>query len=399
MSPQCHHNPWHPEPIADGVGGRVGEERKLAGLTQQLATRANVSTSLVRAVEQGRLPASPAFVSAVSRALEVRVTDLLDQPYPRESSADHRLHATVPGIRRELVSYALPPDESVRPRPLPELATAVAEASRLRHQVSLDRLGVELPGLLEELRAAAHVYQGADRERVFGLLAEAFAAAGQVIYKLGYSDLSSLATDRVEWAAAQSGDELAVAAGALYRAGELIMAANWTGAQRFLDGARHDFEDLLRTGDEAAGAAPTPCRASPPGAASPDRTLGIFGRARRRSRAADGSGVHPTAITDVGRGASRHCARVRRRPGGPCLLRPAAARPRGRAGARGDQPRQIATEGFGHVVLSTPPVSSSSRGVAVTRTVHSRVPSPTSGRAGSTAEGLPTSRCWCCRSR
>ncbi|MDQ3601778.1 MAG: helix-turn-helix domain-containing protein [Actinomycetota bacterium] len=40
-----------------GVGGRIAEERKLAGLTQQqFGTRANVSTSLVRAVEQGRLP-------------------------------------------------------------------------------------------------------------------------------------------------------------------------------------------------------------------------------------------------------------------------------------------------------------------------------------------------------
>ena len=238
---------------SSGVGGRVAEERKLAGLTQQqLGTRANVSTSLVRAVEQGRLPASPAFVSTVSRALDVRVADLLDQPYPRQSRADHRLHSTVPSIRRELVSYALPPDDTLRPRSLPELAAAVAEASRLRHQVSLDTLGTELPGLLEELRAAAHVCRGADRERVFGLLAEAYAAAGQVAYKLGYSDLSSLATERVEWSAAQSGDELAVAAGAFYRAGELILAANWTGAQRFLDDARHDIEDRLRTDDEAA---------------------------------------------------------------------------------------------------------------------------------------------------
>ena len=236
-----------------GVGGRVAEERKLAGLTQQqLAIRANVSTSLIRAVEQGRLPASPSFVSAVSRALSVGVPDLLDQPFPRESRADHRIHSTVPGLRRELASYALPPDETLRPRPLSELAQTVAEASRLRHQASLHALGIELPGLLEELRAAVHVHQGADREQIFGLLAEAYAAAGQVAYKLGYSDLSSLATERVEWSAAQSGDELAVAAGAFYRAGELILAANWTGAQRFLDGARHDIEDRLSTDDEAA---------------------------------------------------------------------------------------------------------------------------------------------------
>jgi len=236
-----------------GVGGRVAEERKLAGLTQQqLAARANVSTSLIRAVEQGRSPASPAFVSAVARALSVGVTDLLDQPFSRERQANHRLYATIPDIRRELASYALPPDDTVRPRPLPELSAAVANASQRRHQVDLGTLGAELPGLLEELRVAAYLHLGEDRERVYGLLAEAYAAAGQVAYKLGYSDLSSLATERVEWAAAQSGDELAVAAGAFYRAGELIVAANWPGAQRYLDDARHDIEDQLRTGDEAA---------------------------------------------------------------------------------------------------------------------------------------------------
>ncbi len=237
---------------SDGMGGRVAEERKLAGLTQQqLGTRANVSTSLVRAVEQGRLPASPAFVSAVSRALDVRVADLLDQPYPRRSRADHRLHSTVPGIRRELVSYALPPDDTLRPRSLPELAAAVAEASRLRHQVSLDTLGAELPGLLEELRAAAHVCRGADRERVFGLLAEAYYAVDQVLSKLGYADLASLAVDRYEWAAERSGDPLAVLIGHYRRAGELITAADWDAAARLLESSRSTIEDRLGDGDPA----------------------------------------------------------------------------------------------------------------------------------------------------
>lgn len=233
-----------------GVGGRVAEERKLAGLTQQqLGTRANVSTSLVRAVEQGRSPASPAFVSAVSRALDVRVTDLLDQPYPRQSRADHRLHSTVPAIRRELVSSALPPDETLRPRSLPELAAAVAEASRLRHQVSLDTLGAELPGLLEELRAAIWALDGADQQRAYGLLAEAYYAVDQVLSKLGHIDLASLAVDRYEWAAERSGDPLAVLIGHYRRAGELITAANWDAAARFLDSSRATIKDQLGDGD------------------------------------------------------------------------------------------------------------------------------------------------------
>jgi hypothetical protein len=102
------------------------------------------------------------------------------------------------------------------------------------------------------LRAAAHHYEGAERERVYGLLAEAYAAAGQVAYKLGYSDLSSLTTERVEWAAARSGDQLAVAAADFYRAGELIATAEWRGALDFLDRARDAIADRVRTRDEAA---------------------------------------------------------------------------------------------------------------------------------------------------
>lgn len=50
--------------------------------------------------------------------------------------------------------------------------------------------------------------------------------------------VASLTTDRVEWAAAQSGDELAAAAADFYRAGELIATADSDTAWRFLDGAR-----------------------------------------------------------------------------------------------------------------------------------------------------------------
>ncbi len=236
-----------------GIGLRVRAARKLAGITQrQLADRAHVSLSLVKQVEQVRVPASPAFVAAVARALEIPATELMSQPGPILDREDHRVHAVIPELRREVAAYLLPPDPGLRPRPVPELAAAVAHVSALRHSVAFDALGAELPGLLAELRAATHHHRGHDRERIFGLLAEAYAAAGQVAWKLGYSDLSSLATDRVEWAARESGDPLAVAAGDFYRAGELIATAEWRGALAFLDGARDRIADHVRGGDEAA---------------------------------------------------------------------------------------------------------------------------------------------------
>jgi transcriptional regulator with XRE-family HTH domain len=75
----------------------------------KLAREASVSVSLVRAVEQGRAPASPAFVSACARALNVGVAELLEQPYHRRTRSEHEIHASIPPIRRELAAYRMQP--------------------------------------------------------------------------------------------------------------------------------------------------------------------------------------------------------------------------------------------------------------------------------------------------
>ncbi|MGH3947403.1 MAG: helix-turn-helix domain-containing protein, partial [Pseudonocardiaceae bacterium] len=232
------------------IGTRAAEERKLRGLTQrQLAERAHVSLSLLRKVEQGAVPASPAFISAVARVLGMGPAELLGQPYPRETATDHRVFAAVPALRRELIAYLLPPEDDVPPRPTAHLGDAVATASKLRHAVDLNRLGAELPGLLAELRSAWQQTTGSERERVFGLLAETYYAVGQLASKLGYTDLASISVDRYEWAAERSGDELAVLVGAYRRAGELICLDECGAARRLLDDARSRIEGRLRFAD------------------------------------------------------------------------------------------------------------------------------------------------------
>ncbi|WP_231114453.1 helix-turn-helix domain-containing protein [Lentzea aerocolonigenes] len=233
-----------------GVGKRVADGRKFAGWSQQeLARRTNFSVSLVRKVEQGSTPASPAFVSACARALNVGVADLLELPYPRLNREEHRVHGAIPVIRRELAAYNIGPDDDVHVRDLDNLAQAVDEASQLRHAVNLDKLGAEIPGLLQELRAATYTLEGSAKERAFGLLAEAYNAASQFAYKLGYIDLASLAVDRYEWAAERSGDELAVLIGDYQRAGEMICAADWSSALRLLERSRSRIEDQIGGND------------------------------------------------------------------------------------------------------------------------------------------------------
>lgn len=235
----------------EGIGEAVATERKLAGLTQlQLAQRSHVSVSLVRSVEQGRVPASPAFVAAVARVLGTSAADLQGQPAKSRTPDDHRVRSVIPALRRELVSYMLPGVEGVEPRPLEAVRSAVRDVSARRQSVELVSLGEELPGLLAEIRTI--VTREPDNKEAYSLLALTYAAAGQVAYKLGYSDLATLTTDRVEWAARRSEDELAIAAGDFYRAGELIAATEWTPARTYLEGARDRIEHLL---DEEPGLA------------------------------------------------------------------------------------------------------------------------------------------------
>ncbi|MFI7191502.1 helix-turn-helix domain-containing protein [Nocardia nova] len=234
-----------------GVGQRVAATRRLNGLTQrQLAAKANVSLGLVRSVEQGAAPASQAFIAAVARALNISYNDLTDRPAPTSSREEQQVHAGIPAIRRELATYRIPP-EDIPARPYLELAADVAKASKLRHGVQLTELGEFLPNLLRDLRVAWHSTAGADQERIFGLLAEAYAATSQLVYKLGYIDLSSLAVDRYEWAAARSGDPLAMAAGDYQRAGEMICAADWQNAVALLESSRAGIESDVAKGDPA----------------------------------------------------------------------------------------------------------------------------------------------------
>jgi transcriptional regulator with XRE-family HTH domain len=216
----------------DHIGARIAIKRKLQGLTQwRLADRAGVSVSLLRKVEQGNKPASPALVACVAKALHVDRTDLTGQPYRTGDRKHDAVHELVPDIRRELVAYRLPP-EGDRPVPsLARLATEVAEVSQQRHRVDLFGLGSKLPAVLGDLRAASFAYQGGDRERVMCLWAETYYATRQFLFKLGHNDLAAQVADRYEWAAEQSGDPLAMALSGVFHAGELDGAGDWQSAR------------------------------------------------------------------------------------------------------------------------------------------------------------------------
>lgn len=91
------------------VGTRVAAIRKTRGWTaRELARRAAVSYSLLTKVESGAVPASPAFIGAVARALRVDVPRITGQPYDDPSSRFAALQEAIGPLRRAVLAYDLP---------------------------------------------------------------------------------------------------------------------------------------------------------------------------------------------------------------------------------------------------------------------------------------------------
>lgn len=219
----------------DGVGRRIRAARKLApNLTQvKLAERAHVSLSLVKAVEQGRAPASPSFVAAAADVLGVTVFDLYEQPTPRygeERSKVAELETTV------MAGPALATDDP--PEALDTLATCVRQVADLQRRSRYDASSAVMPDLLTELHtAAAHTAPGAASEHAHALLAELYGCAVICLHRLG-SALAGQAAERAADAAHGSGDPLLAALADGEVGLPLMHRGAYQAAQRITDNAQ-----------------------------------------------------------------------------------------------------------------------------------------------------------------
>ncbi|MFI2430368.1 helix-turn-helix domain-containing protein [Streptomyces sp. NPDC018693] len=237
--------PYADERAGERIGRRIAQARKARGLTQlQLAQRIPCSKSLIAQVERGHKPATPSLTAGAARALGVRLEQLTGQPY--EDPQRGRVHATIPDIQTAMLSWDLP-DDDLPVRSHDELAADVANASALGRKARYAQLGAMLPPLLDELSAACHAAEGAQQERLFGLLAEAYSGVTAIAYALGLFDLRSQAMDRVQWAARESGDPLRVGRTQWQRSTLFLQGAAYDRGMRLLDRVRHDVgEDIGR---------------------------------------------------------------------------------------------------------------------------------------------------------
>ncbi|WP_280318172.1 helix-turn-helix domain-containing protein [Nocardia wallacei] len=200
------------------TGKRIAAERKLAGLKQiQLAQRTNYSLSMVRAVEQGREPASPAFIAAAARVLRVEPELLTGVPYRDTIEQDGPLEGSVE-LRTILAegSYV----EPLEPLPLVRLQAELDDIDRVyfadKGRVALARL----PEVIRRLYGALHTES--DPAPVYTTLAQAFLTAERLCRRFGFTSLAPTVIDRLEWAAERADDPLYVPQSLIKRARVLM---------------------------------------------------------------------------------------------------------------------------------------------------------------------------------
>ncbi|WP_433697065.1 helix-turn-helix domain-containing protein [Nocardiopsis sp. CA-288880] len=206
------------------IGERVAVARKLAGLSQQkLALRTNYSLSMVRAVEQGRQPASAAFVAAVAEALGIRPQEVYGQPFHELLHQDGGAPAGLAALQALLAegSYV----RGTEPPPTQELVRTLDSIRQERHSDRSHRALDQIPGLVRHLHGALEATSSfTAREHLFALLASTWGNASQLTYRLGGLTMASALLDRMELAAAQAGQPLLAAHALQHRA--LLLASH-----------------------------------------------------------------------------------------------------------------------------------------------------------------------------
>lgn len=194
-----------PFPDEEHTGIRIAHRRKRAGLTQRgLTQKIPYSYSLLTQVESGHKPASPDLVAAVAKTLCIDVTALTGQPYVTELQQD-RLAVLIRPIREALDLYDLGADPAVAPRPTDQLRAAAHHLCAQIRATKLYDAALALPSVMAEITTAAH---RAPSSELWAALASTYRTAHDVSVKLGYYDLSTVALDRMDWAAERAADPL-----------------------------------------------------------------------------------------------------------------------------------------------------------------------------------------------
>ncbi|WP_159840235.1 helix-turn-helix domain-containing protein [Nocardia sp. CY41] len=209
----------------EAVGERIARIRKTRGLTQhQLASLAHVGRGYLSRVEAGIDSPTSMWVGGIASALGVDASILMGA----ESEAAS-LDRIVPTVRQVVASTD--PLADVDPLPLDILRLRVDEVARWRHEGAYSKIVEGLPDLVDHLLVAGQ----RDGAAAYELLVTAYRAGNTLAHKTGHYDLSTLATDRMVWAAGNAEDELLLATAQYVKTAALARVGAMERAVRLTD--------------------------------------------------------------------------------------------------------------------------------------------------------------------
>ncbi|HUY49062.1 MAG TPA: helix-turn-helix transcriptional regulator [Streptosporangiaceae bacterium] len=235
----------------DHNGQRLARARLRRRWTQErLARESGFSLATVRAIEQGRRSLdNMGQLLTFARALEVPVTDLTGQPYTASSPEQDAGQGAVAGIRRELLLAEREPrisDAQAAAISVPLLRRRVEDMAGRHRSAALASMGHDLPDLLRDLRAARHAVLAAQRATVYGLLAQAYEAAMDMLKQTGYVADATSAIERARSAAQRSGDPLRALTVEWHYSGEFIRVGELGDAADIIEGGLRELRPLAR---------------------------------------------------------------------------------------------------------------------------------------------------------
>ncbi|RBO87002.1 helix-turn-helix protein [Nocardia puris] len=228
---------------SESLGARVRQYAHLRNMTYaQLSLASNVSESMIKKVCSGAASPSTFTVGKLAEALRIDASLLRGDDVENTDTLD-----IVPVLRRTLAAIDLM-DDDLEPEPVDQLAPLVAQIGKWRRAAKYRRIGDVLPDVVDRLLVAARE----EGEPAYALLCDTYRAANSLAHKLGYSDLSMTATERMEWAASRSGDPLRVASVAYLKAATLARIGAQKQAIRLLLRAMDEIEPLVAANPTAA---------------------------------------------------------------------------------------------------------------------------------------------------
>jgi transcriptional regulator with XRE-family HTH domain len=217
--------------------------RSRADLTQeQLAELANVSESMVKAIEQGTKSPSMAMLGKLARALDVSTSELLASGRGVRVAADPPPPEALLSVRRSLTPMLLP-ESDTDPQDLPTAAEwldTLRYSSRLYTEDKYDMVLVGIPELLDEAKLL-HAHRIDDGSG----LAQAYLQTARILIQYRQLDLAQHALYRAMDAAQQVSDEVLAASIAFYQGWALVRQGRFDESQQLVTSTADAIEPRL----------------------------------------------------------------------------------------------------------------------------------------------------------